>query len=276
VPDSVTVFFLPVEPGRRFCVYHPPAAGCPARGGMLYVHPFGEEMNKARRMAALQARRLAAAGWGVLQIDLLGCGESCGDFVDARWSAWKKDVQAGLAWLRERVGGAVGLWGLRLGATLAADSARESLETIDRLVLWQPVASGEQFLSQFLRLQLASEMLTAGAAQSGVRELREALAGGRVLEIGGYELNPEMAGAIDGLRLADEVPAVKRVHWLEVRAQSEPAITPASRRVVETWRSAGLDVRASAVAGEPFWSTLEIAECAALLDATDEAMRSSQ
>ena len=114
-------------------------------------------------------------------------------------AAWKKDVQAGLAWLRERVGGAVGLWGLRLGATLAADIARDRTWTIDRLVLWQPVASGEQFLTQFLRLQLAAEMLPAGAAQSGVRELRAALAGGRVLEIGGYELNPELAGAIDGL-----------------------------------------------------------------------------
>ncbi len=201
-------------------------------------------MNKARRMAALQARRLAATGWGCSR-SISGVRRQRGEFVDARWSAWKRDVGAAVAWLRERASGAVGLWGLRLGATLAADAARGMDMAIEELVLWQPVASGEQFLSQFLRLQLAAEMLSAGAAQSGVRELRAALAGGRVLEIGGYELNPEMAGAIDGLRLADVVPAVKRVHWLEVRAQPEPAITPASRRVVETWRSAGLDVRAT-------------------------------
>jgi hypothetical protein len=90
---------------------------------------------------------------------------------------------------------------------------------------------------------------------------------------GGVNAVPRLASVSN---VTAVVPAVKRVHWLEVRAQSEPAITPASRRVVETWRSAGLDVRASAVAGEPFWSTLDIAECAALLDATDEAMRSSQ
>jgi len=242
------------------------------RGGMVYVHPFAEEMNKARRMAALQARRLAQAGWGVLQIDLLGCGDSTGEFADARWAAWKQDVRAGVEWLRGRVGGTVGLWGLRLGATLAADAARERELEIDRLALWQPVASGEQFLTQFLRLQLAAEMLTGGAAQSGVRELREALARGAVLEIAGYELHPELAAAIEVLRLAELVPAVKALSWHEVAAQPEPRITPASQRVIDAWRAAGAHVSAAAVTGEPFWSTLEIAECPALLDATDEAM----
>jgi len=33
-------------------------------------------MNKSRRMAALQARVFAAMGFGVLQIDLFGCGDS--------------------------------------------------------------------------------------------------------------------------------------------------------------------------------------------------------
>jgi exosortase A-associated hydrolase 2 len=268
VTDSIEVSFLPSERGSRFLVCHPPAAGVAPAGGIVFVHPFAEEMNKARRMAALQSRRLAATGRAVLQMDLFGCGDSAGEFGDARWSDWKRDVGAAVEWLRARASGPIGLWGLRLGATLAADAAHGTDMAIEELVLWQPVASGEQFLSQFLRLQLAAEMLSAGAAQSGLRELRATLAGGGVLEIGGYELNPDMAGAIDGLRLADLVPAVKRVHWLEVSTQPEPAITPASRRVVETWRGAGLDVRATAVAGEPFWSTLEIAECAALIDAT--------
>jgi alpha/beta superfamily hydrolase len=40
-------------------------------------------MNKARRMAALQARALAALGYGVLLLDLHGCGDSSGDFGDS-------------------------------------------------------------------------------------------------------------------------------------------------------------------------------------------------
>ncbi len=70
------------------------------RGAVVYVHPFAEEMNKSRRMAALQSRALAAAGFAVLQIDLLGCGDSSGDFGDASWDEWIDDVLLAVRWLR--------------------------------------------------------------------------------------------------------------------------------------------------------------------------------
>ena len=267
-----SAFFLPAESGRRFCIYHP---GAPdgAGPGIAYAHPFGEEMNKARRMAALQSRRLAAAGYAVLQIDLFGCGDSSGAFSDARWETWKEDLRLGLAWLRSRVRGPLWLWGLRLGATLAADVARDPELGIEQILMWQPVVNGESFLTQFLRVRLAAEMLADGAAQTGVRELRESLRRGAPLEIAGYELHPRLADDIEALRLADLVPAVKRAHCLEVSAGAGPGLSPASRRALDAWRATGLDVRNAAVTGEPFWTTLEITECEALLAATDDAAK---
>ena len=50
---------------------------------------------------ASQARALAQAGYGVLQVDLLGCGDSTGDFADATWAAWLDDAQAAHRWLAE-------------------------------------------------------------------------------------------------------------------------------------------------------------------------------
>ncbi|HEX6736185.1 MAG TPA: hydrolase 2, exosortase A system-associated, partial [Azonexus sp.] len=91
--------FLTVHGGQRFCLFHPAQDGV-AKGAVLYLHPFAEEMNKARRMAALQSRALAAAGYDVLQFDLLGCGDSSGDFADATWPAWREDVLAGYRHLR--------------------------------------------------------------------------------------------------------------------------------------------------------------------------------
>ena len=266
-----SAFFLPAEPGNRFCVYHRPADGGTG-GGFVYAHPFCDEMNKARRMAALQSRRLAAAGYAVLQIDLFGCGDSSGNFADARWGIWKQDLHFALGWLRSRVDGPLGLWGLRLGATLAADVARDPGLGIEQLLLWQPVNNGEQFLTQFLRLRLAAEMLADGAAQTGVRELRETLARGVPLEIAGYDLHPRLAAEIDALRLDDLVPAVKRVHCLEVSAAAEPKLSPATWRALEVWRSKGLDVRAAAAGGELFWSTIEVTECEALLAATEGSL----
>jgi exosortase A-associated hydrolase 2 len=263
-------FFIPVEPGQRFWIFHSPT-GTSARGGMVYVQPFGDEMNKARRMAALQARRLAAEGWSVLQIDLYGCGDSAGEFAQARWEIWSRDVRAAMAWLSERVAGPLSLWGLRLGATLACEVARE--RAVEALVLWQPVVAGEQLLTQFLRTRLAGEMLAGGAATTALKQLRAELARGRTLEVAGYELHPELAAAIERVDLIAMRPAAKRIHWMEVAPEPGSPLRSASRRVVEAWRSAGVEVAPVTVAGEPFWSTIEIAECEALLDATSEALR---
>jgi len=265
-------FFLPARSGQRFCVYHP---GSPDGPAIVYAHPFCEEMNKSRRMAALQSRRFAAAGYAVLQIDLFGCGDSSGDFLDARWETWKDDLRTAIDWLRSRARGPLGLWGLRLGATLAADVARDPGLGVKHLVLWQPVVSGELLITQFLRLRLAAEMLADGAAQSGVRGLRESLRAGAAQEIGGYDLHPGLAAEIDALRLAELAPAVARVHCLEVSG-TDTRLTPATQRAMDAWRSKGLSVRATAVEGEPFWSTLEITECKALLDATSASVASVQ
>jgi len=253
-------------------MYHPGVQSGASRG-IVYAHPFCEEMNKARRMAALQSRRLAAAGYAVLQIDLFGCGDSCGDFADARWDIWRQDLQVALRWLQSKVDGPTALWGLRLGATLAADVARDPAMGVEHLLLWQPVSSGEQFLTQFLRLRLAADMLAEGTAQTGVRELRETLRRGVSLETAGYELHPRLAAEIDSLTLADLAPAVARVHCLEVSTMAEPQLSPATQRTLEAWRMRGLDVRTAVVRGEPFWSTIEGTECKALLAATEGSLK---
>jgi hypothetical protein len=62
------------------------------------------------------------------------------------------------------------------------------------------------------------------------------------------------------------------VHCLEVSATQEAKVSPASERALQAWRSKGLEVRAASVSGEPFWSTIEISECEALLAATESSL----
>ena len=261
-------FFLSVEPGQRFCILHTPQ-GAPSRG-VVYVPPFAEEMNKSRRMAALQARRLANEGIAVLQIDLYGCGDSSGDFGAARWDHWKRDIEAAIGLLSQRFACPVSLWGLRLGALLAAQIRHPR---VDHLLLWQPVLSGSQFLSQFLRLRVAGEMLASGAATTAVRELAQALRAGTSLEIAGYDLHPDLATAIDGLKLDALVPSVRRVDWLEVVADPALSLRPPARRVLDAWQARGIDAKAAQAPGEPFWTTVEIAVCEDLLALTTQTMR---
>lgn len=105
LPDThpAESFFLKTGSGERFCLYHSPHPDRECRGALIYVHPFGDEMNKSRRMAAIQARAFSAMGLGVLQIDLFGCGDSSGEFGDARWNIWSQDLVLAKNWLENRV-----------------------------------------------------------------------------------------------------------------------------------------------------------------------------
>jgi exosortase A-associated hydrolase 2 len=262
-------FFLKTDIGERFCLYHAPAPGTERRGAFVYVHPFAEEMNKSRRMAALQARRFADAGYGVLQIDLYGCGDSSGDFGDARWDIWKADLAAAKNWMESQAGVPVSLWGLRLGALLALDFARDSEIPLHSLLLWQPVMNGESFLTQFLRMRLASEMLSGGDEKgSGTQGLRNALAAGTTIEVGGYEISPALAASIDGLNAAKLMVSNTPIHWIELVSVPGRPLPLASAKVIDAWQQQGVDPRVQLVPGPHFWATQEIVECPALLKAT--------
>lgn len=267
-------FFLEARPGKRFCLYHPPHSDKECCGAFIYVHPFGEEMNKSRRMAAMQARVFAMMGFGVLQIDLFGCGDSSGEFRDARWSIWKQDLALAKEWLENRIRAPLSLWGLRLGALLALDFARSSDDIIEKVILWQPVISGESFLNQFLRLRLANEMLadTSGDAKAaGTKAMRNQLASGETLEVAGYELTPDLAAAIDSLKAAELIVAKSAIHWLEIVPEPGRPMTPAGTRVATAWKQNGVDLHVHLVSCLPFWATQEISECPNLVSATVDA-----
>lgn len=261
----VQPFYLEAQRGTRFCVFHRAAAQ--PRGAVLYLHPFAEEMNKSRRMAAMQSRMLAAHGYGVLQIDLYGCGDSDGEFFDATWDIWKCDVDAGVRWLKAHVDAPLYLWGLRLGALLALDYASRSPERFAGYLLWQPVVSGKGHLTNFLRTRMAAG-LTGSAERTSTHELRAALLAGESVEIGGYELTPELAGSIDALALASLAPAQGAVYWLEVVPPAGAGKSRATQRVVDAWTAAGIDLDIREVTGERFWDSVEITDSLALLGAT--------
>ena len=162
IMPRVEPFFFDADPGTRFSLYHAPNPHVPARGAILYVHPFAEEMNKTRRMAALQARAFAAIGFAVLQIDLFGCGDSCGDFSSGRWDLWKRDLGIACDWLAKRSSGPLQLWGVRLGGLLALDFAAS--RKVDGVILWQPFINGRTCINQFLRLRLAERWGPLGVA----------------------------------------------------------------------------------------------------------------
>lgn len=263
-------FFMKGARGDCFCLFHQPVGGLAARGGLLYIHPFAEEMNLSRRMAAAQARVFASAGFAVLQIDLYGCGDSAGDFGDAHWDIWCDDVALAQAWLAARVAGPVWLWGLRSGGLLAAQVARQSPSMAAQLLLWQPVFSGQQLLSQFLRLSLTANM-TRGVRAVSRGELAQALMQGESVEVAGYRLSPQLAhgmssATLDGLNTGTQVVCIEMSH------ASDASISPALAAQVTRWQAAGCHAVATAIDGPAFWQVAESSLCPALLAASQAAV----
>lgn len=261
-------FFLEVANGQRFCIYHP-AAGASLKGALIYLHPFAEEMNKSRRVAALQSRLLAQHGYAVLQIDLQGCGDSSGDFGDATWQAWVQDVQSAHAWLKARCNAPLWLWGLRTGCLLATDAAKQ-LDSGVNFLFWQPANSGKQFLQQFLRLKVAGDML--GGAGKGVMEaLKQSLAAGQPVEIAGYTLSPGLAHGLENAELHPP-PQPGQTIWFELSTRTDATLAPVSAKRLEQWQAAGHTVNSAVLPAPTFWQTTEIEEAPALLDATLAAL----
>lgn len=264
---------VPGAPARRLALWHPPRGN--PRGALLYAHPLAEEMNKSRRMAALAARALAAQGFGVLQIDLLGCGDSGGDFGDATWAQWIADLAAGATWLRERSGGApLTLWGLRAGCLLAAALAQQLAQQHPgercSFLFWQPTPSGAAVLRQFLRTAAAAAMLDGGG-KGVVESLRQQLAAGQPVEVGGYVVHPELAAGLEQARLAPPSAAgsVGQVAWLELAAAGSEGAVPAHIvQAAEPWAAAAESLAVQTVAGPPFWQTAEIEVAPQLIERT--------
>lgn len=254
-------FFVPAASGQRLLVHHP-AQGSP-RGGVVHVQPYAEEMNKSRRMATLQAQTLASKGWTVAMPDLAGCGDSSGEFAEATWDAWIDDVLLAVQWLRARTPGPVWLWGLRMGALLAAAAARRD-PTLRRLLLWQPPAAGRTLLQQFLRLRMASS-LEQGTHRGAVEAVRSELASGRTVEIAGYELSPVLAQGLEAATL-EPPPGPGLLLWREVAADPSIGLLPAGQATRGQWAAAGWRVDADVRHGPAYWQTTEIETAPAMIE----------
>lgn len=264
---AATPFFLPRGEQQLFCMHYPHAGGA-CRGAVLYAPPFGEEMNKSRRAAAMLARRLAAQGFQVLQIDLSGCGDSSGELADARWADWQADLAAGATWLAQRSAGApMYLIGLRLGALLALQMAAAPTVPVAGVILWQPVTGGDAYLTQLLRLRLAGDMMDGTTAGGGTAALRASLQAGETLEVAGYALSSALAADLSALDAASLAPGCP-VTWFELAATEGKALSPAAARLAAAWEQKGVKVSASVVQSPAFWTSAEIEECPALIDAT--------
>ncbi|MDB4988332.1 MAG: hypothetical protein JWN04_3510 [Myxococcaceae bacterium] len=231
---AVPLLFGPAD-GRCFGWFH--AASAPSRNtGVVLCRPLGFEGTSAYETFTKLAEYLADAGFAVVRFDYHGTGDSAGSDADAgRVAAWLGSIAAAVDEVT-RLGRVqqVALFGVRMGATLAAKAA--SLRGgVASLVMWAPCVTGRSFARELKASTLLREGPDNAAATS---------AGNGDLEALGYLYTAQTLkdlGTLDLLRLtplpAPEVLVIGRDDF------------PGEGPLPQKWREAGVKLSYTELAG---------------------------
>lgn len=170
-------------------VLYEPAEGAdsgPALG-LVLCHAFASEKYDMQRMLTELATRLHLHGVYCLMFDYRGCGNSTGEFRQATLTSHCEDIRAAVTYLQRRHGvETLGLMGLRLGATLAAQVAATD-ERISVLLLWDPVFNPRQYFeTMFARRRLLTGWQYKTHPDATMKEIKAQLLAGEQLDFGGY------------------------------------------------------------------------------------------
>jgi uncharacterized protein len=117
---------------------------------VVLCSPFGQESVRTHRLFRVLADRLARIGVASLRFDYFGTGDSDGDDEYAPMSIQTciKNLHDADLFLREQAKAEYVSWfGLRYGASIAALASSSTPLTPDRLILWDPIINGADWLT---------------------------------------------------------------------------------------------------------------------------------
>lgn len=243
-----TSFFIARAHRQLFAVLHEPE---PSASGASFVfcHPIAEEKLWSHRVFVATARGLAAAGHRVLRLDLLGNGDSDGDFAEMSVESAIDDINSGIGYLASEHGvSTVSLLGLRFGATIAALVA-ERRDDIDSLVLWAPIVDGARYMQELLRVNVATQTTVFKEVRHDRSQLVDMMRGGGLVNVDGYEMSYGLFGEASAIRLDEK--AKRHSQPTLVVQIDRPGATPSE----ELQRLASSYPRGTAIRAdeEPFW-----------------------
>lgn len=196
-------FFFGTPERRLFGAYHPAFTSRATVRSVVLCYPWAHEYIYAHRSMTKLALVLAESGFHVLRFDYFGTGDSAGDAIDVTLDGCREDILTAAEELLDMTGGErVSLIGLRLGAVLAAEVAASDRELVDRLVLWDPVISGSDYVAA---LYHSAANMPIGKAKAPERPAEKG--GGH--EICGFPLTDsqrEQIERVDLIPLANRLP----------------------------------------------------------------------
>jgi alpha-beta hydrolase superfamily lysophospholipase len=148
----VTPFYFGDPQRPLYALYHAPRVSVARSSAVLLCPSIAAERESTRATLAALAGKLAASGHHVLRFDYSACGESAGDVGKGQFLRWLRDVDTALAELTDLSGAdRLAVVGIRIGALLAATALATVRTPVRRLVLWDPVVSGAEYMAALER-----------------------------------------------------------------------------------------------------------------------------
>jgi exosortase A-associated hydrolase 2 len=270
--DGITVLprFMGEE-GEKYFTQQFSSGGNP-KAHIVYIPPFGEEMNRCRSLVSIQARSFATAGYACTLIDFYGTGDSQGELRDSSLKIWYDNIRHTIDTLKREVDVPVILWGLRLGGLLALDYAAQSPLPIQHIILWQPVNASKVYVTQMLRQRVASLMVRDLPAET-TKEIRQRLEEGEEVEIAGYLVGGSLIRDIEAIDTASMSDLCSgKIFWLEHVVEAGKEIGVASRRAVDLLSQSGASVDIQTFSDPPIWLIHERDFAPELLAATGNVL----
>ncbi len=197
-------FFFGTSKSPLYGVYHPPRAAEGAGTAVLLCYPMGAEYMRAHRAFRQLTTLLVKGGAHVLRFDYFGTGDSAGEGTEATIERWLADIDVAIDELKETAQvERVVLVGLRFGGTLAALGCSDRSD-VDRLVLWDPIIDGTQYVQDMLAVDRAEQ------------EVRDGNGGRETAGVHGFPLTRGLRAAIEPIDL---------LTWQGTRARIDIALS---------------------------------------------------
>ncbi len=115
--------------------------------GILFCYPIGQEYIRSHWAFRLLSNYLLQEGFPVLKFDYFGTGDSLGNADDWNIERWVRDLLTAAELLKKESGAEqISLVALRFGAVIAAKALEAGL-AVNRCIVWDPVLSGSEYLS---------------------------------------------------------------------------------------------------------------------------------
>ena len=213
---------------KLYGVYDAPTGARRRSHAVLLCYPGVQEYGTShwsfRRLAAMLARD----GHHVLRFDYFGTGDSAGTTEEGSPEVWIRDIEQAASELSELSRARrLSILGKRLGAALAV-LACEELVQADRLLLWDPVVSGSDYVRELETWDARRNLLLLHAERSRGAWRNELL---------GYRFPAHLREALGRLDLIRELP--RRCAKVAIFGTEERT---AYGRLAGAYRAAGVDV----------------------------------